>query len=237
MIQLLFPLIYAEMAMIVIFVFKTPLRKLVIMGFDRVKRGRGKTILKTIGGMVFVMMMSNVYSIVKIQNRRIEDGDLNPTDQYLWFHLNITVVVSFLKQSFELKILGLFTGAQTWVIKHAGFSLFLALMIDRLHHYMRELPIWRKSMEGVHKQNQAFDDGKGLIAERKKALEEELTTLRAKINWLESEVEAKTKEANNSESNALALKTQSEELLLEYDRLLEDNQNLRNQLQSLDRRL
>src|SRR5262245_26194142 len=106
-------------------------------------------------------------------------------------------------------------------------------MIDRLHHYIRELRIRRKSMEALKKQNRS-DDGK---AGDVKALEEESAALHAKIEHLEKELDEKTKEASSAEANKLALKKQSEGFLLEYDRLLEENQSLRSQLQSLDRTL
>lgn len=35
----------------------------------------------------------------------------------------------------------------------AGFMMFLGLMIDRLHHYIRELRVLRKNMEALKKQN------------------------------------------------------------------------------------
>ncbi|KAK1375116.1 Endoplasmic reticulum transmembrane protein [Heracleum sosnowskyi] len=213
MIQLLYFLIFMEMGMIVMFVFKTPLRKLVIMGLDRVKRGRGPIVVKTVGGTVGVVMMSSLYNVMSIQKRRIEDGEyVNPTDQVL-----------SAKSLLEASLM--------------GFSLFLALMIDRLHHYIRELRIRRKGMEAVKKQNRVFEDVKAGGSDEIKALEDEAVTLREKYKKLQTEVEAKTKEANNAEANAVALKKQSEGFLLEYDRLLEDNQNLRNQLQSVDRRL
>lgn len=113
----------------------------------------------------------------------------------------------------------------------AGFLLFLALMIDRLHHYIRELRMLRKTMEIAKKQIRASEDAS---AEKLKGLGEEVTTLRNRITKLESEVEAKTKEANDAEAGTEALRKQSEEYLLEYDRLLEDNQNLRNQLESIE---
>ena len=116
-----------------------------------------------------------------------------------------------------------------------GFSLFLALMIDRLHHYIRELRLRRKNMEAVRKQSQGFENGKNGAAKEIKALEEEMTTLKANVKRLQSELEAKIKEASNADANALALKKQSEGFLLEYDRLLEENQHLRGQLKSLDR--
>lgn len=110
-----------------------------------------------------------------------------------------------------------------------GFALFLALMIDRLHHYIRELSLRRKNIEAVKKQNRAFEDGRSEL----KALEEETTTLRAKIKILELEVKAKKNEAGTAEANADSLKKRSEGFLLEYDRLLEDNQNLHSQLEAL----
>lgn len=209
MIRLLFSLIFGEMALIVIFVFKTPLRKLVIMGIDRVKRGRGPTVVKTVAGTLFVVMMSSVYNAVAIHNRWSQDADINPTDQIL-----------FANYLLEASLM--------------GFSLFLAFMIDRLHHYIRELRIRRKSMEAGKKQNRISDDGKSGDF---KALEEESAALRAKIKYLEAELDEKTKEASSAEANKLALKKQSEGFLLEYDRLLEENQSLRSQLQSLDRRI
>lgn len=65
-------------------------------------------------------------------------------------------------------------------------------------------------------------------------LENEVARLRARIKRLESECQRKTYEANAKEAIVLALKKQSEGFNLEYDRLLEYNQTLRNQLQSID---
>ncbi|KVI09383.1 B-cell receptor-associated 31-like protein [Cynara cardunculus var. scolymus] len=197
MIQILFTLIFAEMALIVIFVFKTPLRKLVIMGLDRVKRGQAPLVVKAVGSTIFVVMMSSVYSVIRIHNRGNRDdgdGELTPTDQIL-------------------------------AARHL------------LEASLMELRIRRKNMDAIKKQNRIIENGKNGSQDEVKALEGELTTLKEKLSRLESELDEKTKDASNAEANAIALKKQSEGFLLEYDRLLEDNQNLRAQLQSLDRRL
>ncbi|GLT45791.1 hypothetical protein SLA2020_196130 [Shorea laevis] len=212
MIQLLFTVIFSEAAMIMVLVFKTPFRKLVIMGLDRLKRGRGPVVVKTVAATVFVVMMSSIYSMIKIQKRGIDDGAANPTDQVL-----------MAKHLLEATLM--------------GASLFLALMIDRLHHYIRELRIRRKTMETVKKQDRGFEDVKASGSEEFKALEEEIKTLQAKSKELESELETKMKEGNAAEASAVALRKQSEGFLLEYDRLLEENQILRSQLQSLDHKL
>nr|TKS11321.1 hypothetical protein D5086_0000074400 [Populus alba] len=198
------------MAMILLFVFKSPLRKFLIMSLDRLKRGRGPVMVKTVAGTVFLVLISSVYSMVKIQKRGIDVGGVvNPTDQVL-----------MAKHLLEATLM--------------GSILFLSLMIDRLHHYIRELRMRRKSMEAVKKQNRSFEDGK---VEETKALETEVSTLQEKLKQLQSELEVKSKEVNTSEANAAALSKQSEGFLLEYDRLLEENQNLRSQLQSVDSRL
>ncbi|XP_002524828.3 B-cell receptor-associated protein 31 [Ricinus communis] len=212
MIQLLYAVIFAEMGLIMTLLFKTPLRKLVIMSLDRVKRGRGPVMVKTVGGTVFVVLLSSVYSMVKIQNRTIEGGAVNPTDQVLMS-----------KHMLEASLM--------------GFVLFLSLMIDRLHHYIRELRILRKTMEAAKKQSRGFEDGKNGSADEAKALGEEVKTLQNKIKYLESKFEEKAKEAKAAEAEVEALRKQSEVLLIEYGRLLEDNQNLRNQLESMDQSL
>ncbi|XP_038995717.1 uncharacterized protein LOC120120026 [Hibiscus syriacus] len=155
--QLLFMVIFSEMAVIMVLSFKTPFRKLVIMGLDRLKQGRGPVVVKTVAGTVFVVMMSSLYSVM------------------------VTKLV-------------------------AGGTLFLALMIDRLHHYIKELRIRRKSMDAL---------GKQVDLDKVKALEEEVTPLRGKLKQLVSDIKTNTKQISAAEVNSVALRKQSEGLLLE----------------------
>ncbi|KAM1005191.1 hypothetical protein ACFX2I_005275 [Malus domestica] len=210
MIQLLFVVILSEMVLILAFLFRTPFRKLVILGLDQIKRGRGPVVVKTVAATVFVVLMTNVYSIVKIRGSRIDKAAvLSPTDQVL-----------MIKHLLDATLM--------------GCSLFLALMIDRLHHYIRELRIRRKGMEALKKQNRGSEDGKSSSLDKMKVLENEMATLHTRLKQLESEIETKTKDVHTAESSILALRKQSEGFLLEYDRLLEENQNLKNRLQSVD---
>ncbi|XP_060209602.1 uncharacterized protein LOC132636657 [Lycium barbarum] len=203
-VQLLFMVVFLEMALILLFLFRTPLRKLIIMTLDRVKRGRGPLIVKSVAATVLVIMIYTVYSIRELRSRPTDSA--NPTDQILLAH-----------QILEAALM--------------GFSLFLGLMIDRLHHYIRELRLLRKTMEAVKKQDRTLDNGKNGEAS---TLRDEISSLRNKVQQLESESEAKEKEVQSQKANSDALKGQSEKLLLEYDRLLEENQNLRSHLQSVD---
>ncbi|CAJ1979064.1 unnamed protein product [Sphenostylis stenocarpa] len=209
MLQLLYTAIFSEMLLILTLVFKTPLRKLVIVSLDRVKRGRGPVVVSTVGATLVVVLSSSLYSMAKIQQRTLEAGMLNPTDQVLMS-----------KHMLEASLM--------------GFLLFLSLMIDRLHHYIRELRLLRKTMEAIKKQSRSFEESKNGNTVEQKALTVEIATLKSKIKKLESECEEKGNVAKTLETEVEALKKQSDGFLMEYDRLLEDNQSLRSQLQAID---
>ncbi|CAL0303959.1 unnamed protein product [Lupinus luteus] len=209
MLQLLYFAIFGEMLLILTLLFRTPLRKLVIVSLDNLKRGRGPVVVTTVGATLMVVLSSSLYSIAMIRQRVVEAGVLNPTDQ---------VLIS--KHMLEASLM--------------GFMLFLALMIDRLHNYIRELGLLRKTMEAVKKQSRSFEDGKNGNSEEHKALTGEIATLKAKVKELESACEVKGSKAMALEIEVEALRKQSEGFLMEHDRLVADNQNLHTQLEAID---
>ncbi|KAI9128463.1 hypothetical protein K1719_001456 [Acacia pycnantha] len=204
----MFTAILSEAVTIMLLLFKTPLRKLLIMSLDRVKRGRGPIVMKTLGGTVLVMLFSTVYSILKIQKRRIQDGAVNHTDQVL-----------MAKHLLEATLM--------------GGILFHALIVDRLHHYVKEHQIQRKNTEAVKKEAEA-EEFNAKKAEEMKALEKEKVRLGAELEGLKSELQTNIKKVNVAKVDAVALRKQSEGFFLQYDRLLKEKQELRVQLQSLD---
>ncbi|KAI4311972.1 hypothetical protein MLD38_036833 [Melastoma candidum] len=209
----LFLAILLESSLILFLLFKTPFRKLSILSLDRLKRGRGPVVVKTVCGTLLVLLGSGVRSMAQIRSLGSEDSPVGPVDQVL-----------MARHMLETTLL--------------GAILFLALMIDRLHHYIRELRFRRKSMEGAKTAGRGFKDGKpSSLEDVKRSLEEETRTLREKVEILESDLAAKAKDVNTAEASAIALRKQSEGFLLEYDRLVKENQNLRRQLQVLDWRL
>ncbi|GMJ14573.1 hypothetical protein like AT1G11905 [Hibiscus trionum] len=163
MLQLLFIVIFVEMVVIVSLSFKTPLRKLILVILDRVKRGSGPVVVKTVAGTVAVVMLSSVYSMMLIKKRWMEDGNASQTDEIL-----------MAKNLLETTLM--------------GGLLFHAYIIDKLHHYIKELRIRRKTMETAKKQGQGFEDagGSGSDKDKVRALEEEIATLRARVKQLES---------------------------------------------------
>ena len=91
MIQLLFTLVLAEMALIMTLLFRTPLRKLVIMGLDQLKQGMGSLVAKSVAGTMAVVFVSSIYSVMKIQKRSADAGIINPTDQVLMAYRQLEV--------------------------------------------------------------------------------------------------------------------------------------------------
>ncbi|KAJ1278137.1 hypothetical protein BS78_04G056300 [Paspalum vaginatum] len=216
MIQLLFVLLAAEASVAAALLFKTPLRRLTVLGLDRLKRGRRAPVaVKTVAAVVLALLSSTLYIMVEISGRASDSdsvGGLTATDQLLFSRL--------LLEAFLM-----------------GYSLFLALVIDRLHQCIRDMRGFKKNLEAVSKHNKMLEEAKHGISEETKKYQEEIATLNKELEKLKLQVQEKTEAVHVAEDKALAIQKQSEGLLIEYDRLLEDNQHLRVQLQSIDLRL
>lgn len=220
MIQLLFLVVFVEGAVALLLMIKLgPFRKLTMNALDQVKTGKGPAMVKTLACTMSVIMASSITSILKIQNRATKIGTMTPMDQIL-------LKTHLLEASLM------------------GFSLFLALIIDRLHHQLRKLGGFRANMDSLKKQAKSFQEEYMKSKEQKidkssedvNLLKNEISELKQKLQKLTLESEEKDKEARDAEATAKASRKQAEDLLLEYDRLLEDNQNLQTQLAALDQR-
>lgn len=106
------------------------------------------------------------------------------------------------------------------------------LIIDRVHHYINEIRRIKKSMKDEMKLKRILE-GERLIEGKKDA---EIRELNVRIMQLELDVEMKDCQVKSAKASAVALGKQMEGFLLEYDRLLEENQILRNELKLMDRR-
>ncbi|PPS00989.1 hypothetical protein GOBAR_AA19667 [Gossypium barbadense] len=188
-----------------------PLRELVIKSIDQLKMGKGPATVKTIAGTMSVILLSSLMSIVKIQNKGAKLGTMSPMDQVLWrTHL------------LEASLI--------------GFTLFLGFIIDRMHHYIKKLIGLRSRVgsskeeaERIEKERIQLKEKDDKASKEIKLLKEEISTLSENLKKLKSESEEKDKKIETAEAHVASLQKQSADLLLEYDRLLEDNQNLQNQ--------
>lgn len=207
MIELLAKLILMEAVVLIALSFKTFLRKPAKKAMDCVvKQGQAPIIVLTIGLTFLAHLISTLYIILQIHFRSIRAGSINPADQLLLPHKLLQASLT-------------------------GFLLFLSVIIYKFHHLMRERGSLKKIIEAEEKQ---LEVRRHFVTVQVHELENEVARLRARIMKLESECQRKTYESNAKEAIVLALKKQSEGFNLEYDSLLEYNQILRNQLQSID---
>ncbi|KAK1563817.1 hypothetical protein Q3G72_025295 [Acer saccharum] len=212
MIQLLFLVLFAEGALAFLLLVKIgPLRELVIKSLDQLKMGKGPATVKTIAGTMSVILLSSLMSIVKIQNKGAKLGTMSPMDQVLWrTHL------------LEASLI--------------GFTLFLGFIIDRMHHYLTKLIRLRSNagsskeeVEQLQKEKLQLKEKEEKASKEMKRLQKEVSTVSENLNKLKLECAEKDKKIETAEAHVTSLQKQSADLLLEYDRLLEDNQNLQNQ--------
>ncbi|KAJ1427956.1 B-cell receptor-associated protein 29/31 [Sesbania bispinosa] len=190
-----------------------PLRDLVIKTLDQLKMGKGPATVKTIAGTMSVILLSSLMSIVKIQNKGAKLGTMSPMDQVLWrTHL------------LEASLM--------------GFTLFLGFIIDRVHHYLQKLINLRSNagaskeeVETLQKQKVQLKEKEENASNEIKQLKEQIATLSASLKKITAESEEKDKRVETAEAHVTSLQKQAADLLLEYDRLLEDNQNLQAQVQ------
>ncbi|OAY34777.1 uncharacterized protein LOC110628353 [Manihot esculenta] len=214
MIYLLFLVLFAEgVVAFLLLVDIGPLRELVIKSLDQLKMGRGPATVKTIAGTMSLILVSSITSSFKIQNKGAKLGTMSPMDQVLW---------------------------RTYLLEASliGFTLFLGFMIDRMHHYLTEFIGLRSSIgsskeevERLQKEKMQLKDKEEKASKEIQQLKEQISTLTKNLNKLKLENEEKDKQIETAEAHVVSLQKQSADLLLEYDRLLEDNQNL--QAQSL----
>ncbi|KAI4354329.1 hypothetical protein L6164_003199 [Bauhinia variegata] len=212
MIQLLFLVLFAEGVLAFLLLVKIgPLRDLVIKSLDQLKMGKGPATVKTIAGTMSVILFSSVMSIFKIQNKGAKLGTMSPMDQVLWrTHL------------LEASLM--------------GFTLFLGFIIDRMHHYLRKLINLRSNagaskeeLEKLQKEKVQLEEKEEKASQQVKKLKEELSALSESLKKVKLESEEKGKRVESAEAHVASLQKQAADLLLEYDRLLEDNQNLQAQ--------
>jgi B-cell receptor-associated protein 31 len=84
----------------------------------------------------------------------------------------------------------------------------------------------KEEVERLQKEKTQLKENEEKASKELKLLQEEIATLSENLKKLKKESEEKDKRVETAESHVAALQKQAADLLLEYDRLLEDNQNL-----------
>lgn len=92
----------------------------------------------------------------------------------------------------------------------------------------------KKNMEAVTKQSRTLEEAKLGGTQEMQGYQKEIASLKEQVQMLKDQSQKKTEELKTAEANSMSLQKQSEGLLIEFDRLIAENGELRNKLQSID---
>lgn len=102
-----------------------------------------------------------------------------------------------------------------------------------MHHYLEKLVTLRSNagaskeeLDNLKKETSLLKEKEEKASKEMKKLKEELTILSESLKKAKLESEEKNKKVETAEAHVASLQKQAADLLLEYDRLLEENQNL-----------
>ncbi|KAJ6956486.1 hypothetical protein NC652_007526 [Populus alba x Populus x berolinensis] len=190
---------------------------------------------QTIGGTLmrrdgeFELRMHNLIAYTFVGNHAFSKSTMRnylhgqPRMMYTFKEMEITIQASFLVPK------RLLLDCEATV----GFTLFLGFLIDRMHHYLSKLIGLRRSVGSSKEEVESLQKEKMQLKEKEdkasmeiKLLLEQISTLSENLKKLKLESENKDKQVETAEAHVVSLQKQCADLLLEYDRLLEDNQNL-----------
>eukprot|EP00270_Netrium_digitus_P011162 TRINITY_DN3531_c0_g1_i1.p1 TRINITY_DN3531_c0_g1~~TRINITY_DN3531_c0_g1_i1.p1 ORF type:complete len:245 (+),score=51.26 TRINITY_DN3531_c0_g1_i1:210-944(+) len=132
-----------------------------------------------------------------------------------------------------------------------AFSLVLGLFVERLHealksgdHMKLNIEVLKKQAKGLENEymrlkkekegGDSSNEENGQEA-REKSLKARIEELKSENEKIQAELEAKVKEVKTAEASVGAIKKQTDGLRLEFDRLIDENDNLRAQLAVFDR--
>ncbi|KAG6551325.1 hypothetical protein Mapa_007111 [Marchantia paleacea] len=201
-----------------------PLVKTACLIVDISKTTKGSAVSKTLAATLFVLLASSIATFVKARQHMLEHHGSEVHGSPAEF---------FMMRTAELES------------ALSGFILLLALMINRVHFFLREASGLKLSLEVVKKQSKTAQSEylrlqqeqrvEGQTLSELKGLKDIVEDMREKVEKMQVDVQIKEKEVRAAEASVLAIRRQTEGIRLEYERLVDDNENLRNQLAALDR--
>ncbi|KAH8966225.1 hypothetical protein BDL97_03G013600 [Sphagnum fallax] len=191
------------------------------------KSKTGSTLAKAVSAALVVLFASNISNVFRVQKRIAKMGAVQ-VDQ--------SIIRS---QLLEITLI--------------GYCLLLGLMMTSLDSSLkqvdaltRNINVLKKQAKGAQKeyrrlqseqQNSKKSKDEDLAAAMEiKSLKDVVSDLRNKLERLQLDANSKEKEVKVLKVSMRALEKQTEGFRLEYNRLMDDNESLRNQLAVFDRK-
>eukprot|EP00252_Welwitschia_mirabilis_P026918 TRINITY_DN9016_c0_g1_i1.p1 TRINITY_DN9016_c0_g1~~TRINITY_DN9016_c0_g1_i1.p1 ORF type:complete len:225 (-),score=38.27 TRINITY_DN9016_c0_g1_i1:33-707(-) len=209
MIQLLSTVVIAEgIVAFLLMINIPPFRKLLMKALDKALSNKGPSMIATLAAAMGVILASSIFSITKIQARAFHLGTITPTDQIL-------LKTHMLEASLM------------------GYSLFLGLVIYRLHHFLQKIRGLKKDVESlktkVKESIMPMEETKPKNA-LPVTLKNEVTKLKEKAQELNFDCQSIETKVKSAEGDAKAIQKQTDLLLMEFNKILEENERLHSQL-------
>ncbi|KAF5787279.1 putative B-cell receptor-associated protein 29/31 [Helianthus annuus] len=208
-IHLSFTIAFAQMIIIILLLFETPFRNPLVLRLDQFKIGKPQLAVKSFGATLFVAMMYNIYSVFELRRRFVDAVD-SSNHILLAYHMFVAYLM--------------------------GFSLFLLVTVNSLHRYIKEVVMVTEIIRATKKQNRAYENCMKKRAEEAETIRKDISRLKTDIINLESECSMKEQAVQLLRAESSTLKDRLEGCLVEYDRLLTYNKDLREQLQGVNGR-
>jgi B-cell receptor-associated protein 31 len=220
----------AALESVVVFLLSSGIEPMVAIGraaLGLLKSKTGSTLAKAVSAAFVVLFASNVSNVFRVQKRIAKMG-ASQADQ--------SIISS---QLLEITLI--------------GYCLLLGLMMTSLDSFLKQVDALTRNIDVLKKQAKgAQEEYLRLQSEQqnsKKSKDEELAAameikslkdvvsdLRNKLEHLQLDANSKEKEVKVLKVSMRALEKQTEGFRLEYNRLMDDNESLRNQLAVFDRK-
>jgi B-cell receptor-associated protein 31 len=220
----------AVLESVVVFLLSSRIEPMVAIGraaLGLLKSKTGSTLAKAVSAAFVVLFASNISNVFRVQKRIAKMG-ASQADQ--------SIIRS---QLLEITLI--------------GYCLLLGLMMTSLDSFLKQVDALTRNIDVLKKQAKgAQEEYLRLQSEQqnsKKSKDEELAAameikslkdvvsdLRNKLERLQLDANSKEKEVKVLKVSMRALEKQTEGFRLEYNRLMDDNESLRNQLAVFDRK-
>ncbi|KAH8966212.1 hypothetical protein BDL97_03G013000 [Sphagnum fallax] len=220
----------AVLESVVVFLLSSGIEPMVAIGraaLGILKSKTGSTLAKAVSAAFVVLFASNISNVFRVQKRIAKIG-ASQADQ--------SIIRS---QLLEITLI--------------GYCLLLGLMMTSLDSFLKQVDaltrntnVLKKQAKGAQEeylrlqseqQNSKKSKDEELAAAMEiKSLKDVVSDLRNKLERLQLDANSKEKEVKVLKVSMRALEKQTEGFRLEYNRLMDDNESLRNQLTVFDRK-
>jgi B-cell receptor-associated protein 31 len=215
---------------VVVFLLSSGIEPMVAIGraaLGLLKSKTGSTLAKAVSAAFVVLFASNISNVFRVQKRIAKMGASQADKSIIRSQLLEIALIGY------CLLLGLMMTSLDSFLKHMGA---LTRNIDVLKKQAKGAQEEYLRLQSEQQNSKKSRDEELAAAMEIKSLKDVVSDLRNKLERLQLDANSKEKEVKVLKVSMRALEKQLEGFLLEYNRLMDDNESLRNQLAVFDRK-